>query len=132
MCGGTFSSQPCTNTLRGLSPRVRGNLISPQRLRKEVWSIPACAGEPQFDLRSDVLDKVYPRVCGGTTMPSRRPAFGRGLSPRVRGNLLQSPDAAGGVGSIPACAGEPAQIIAGRPFGPVYPRVCGGTKTPKS
>ncbi len=50
-----------------------------------------------------------------------------GLSPRLRGNLLDpDPDRIGG-GSIPAPAGEPAQC--GRPAGhdPVYPRACGGT-----
>ena len=47
------------------------------------------------------VSKVYPRVCGGTTI---RPI--RQLSPRVRGNPTPAP--------LPACGG-------------VYPRVCGGT-----
>ena len=50
---------------------------------------------------------VYPRVCGGTSAAGdQRP---------------------GGIGSIPACAGEPlkGKALAGRVS--VYPRVCGGT-----
>ena len=32
--------------LRGLSPRVRGNLYTPVYLMLKMRSIPACAGEP--------------------------------------------------------------------------------------
>ncbi len=50
-----------------------------------------------------------------------------GLSPRVRGNqpgdVLDKPR----VGSIPACAGEPATFWRGSRMPEVYPRVCGGT-----
>ena len=53
----------------------------------------------------------------------------RGLSPPVRGNPTGQPCRRLGMGSIPACAGEPI------PFPPfpfpysVYPRLCGGTST---
>ena len=115
--------------------------------------------------------RVYPRVCGGTAGRCRcaRPQT-RGLSPRVRGNHAGGfvgrpqgmtrvyPRVCGGttqrhqearcdIGSIPACAGEPASTT-GLPAGSipacagepaeasvshdllsqrVYPRVCGGT-----
>ena len=71
--------------------------------------------------------KVYPRVCGGTTLvwPAAQPAIG--LSPRVRGNL-STPAAAGqDPGSIPACAGEPHCASFPCSAMRVYPRVCGGT-----
>ena len=73
------------------------------------------------------VDRVYPRVCGGTIEVTRGDVTYYGLSPRVRGNppptvrkpLIQR--------SIPACAGEPlAPGQTSRPEG-VYPRVCGGT-----
>ena len=50
-----------------------------------------------------------------------------GLSPRVRGNLLRGEVKIITLGSIPACAGEPANEIFGRGNWGVYPRVCGGT-----
>ena len=51
----------------------------------------------------------------------------RGLSPRVRGNLGNSPENLQLVRSIPACAGEPAAAFATPAARAVYPRVCGGT-----
>ena len=54
------------------------------------------------------------------------PAFW-GLSPRVRGNLFLVAPQRVGVGSIPACAGEPPSSRRRRPGSWVYPRVCGGT-----
>ena len=51
-----------------------------------------------------------------------------GLSPRVRGNPPHRPRGRAGLGSIPACAGEPLQCRAMGAGGGVYPRVCGGTR----
>ena len=66
-------------------------------------------------------------MCGGTFSVQWSARPGGGLSPRVRGNpggLV----AAGPAGrSIPACAGEPIQGLAGPELEAVYPRVCGGT-----
>ena len=53
------------------------------------------------------------------------------LSPRVRGNPLEGGVAVQDDGSIPACAGEPdlrREIAVGVR---VYPRVCGGTHSPR-
>ena len=55
------------------------------------------------------------------------PAVNRGLSPRVRGNRPVIRICAVVLGSIPACAGEPAAGQRSRQTGTVYPRVCGGT-----
>ena len=46
----------------------------------------------------------------------------------MRGNLPAAGMAAGGVGSIPAYAGEPFEPRVSRRFALVYPRVCGGTE----
>ena len=92
-----------------------------------LGSIPACAGEPGAECPTAFLRTVYPRVCGGTAI--RRPGVpaAGGLSPRVRGNrVCRRPDC-GGLGSIPACAGEPPGIRPGVRRPEVYPRVCGGT-----
>ena len=74
-----------------------------------------------------VPSKVYPRVCGGTAWAISIMSIFEGLSPRVRGNRGRHGKPLLGIGSIPACAGEPAspsRLPDGRA---VYPRVCGGT-----
>ena len=107
VCGGTGAVRRRNYPFFGLSPRVRGNhpvkLLSPPCPR----SIPACAGEPYRSFPRTNFRTVYPRVCGGTWRRNGRAAFGRGLSPRVRGNppvMLTNPPCPR---SIPACAGEP-------------------------
>ena len=70
-------------------------------------SIPACAGEPGWASPPQVLQPVYPRVCGGTPPPDRLRGDQQGLSPRVRGNRARPIAECVYTGSIPACAGEP-------------------------
>ena len=70
MCGGTFSALLPLPPAPGLSPRVRGNPAAVAQFAVGVWSIPACAGEP---LRLRFVPsglRVYPRVCGGTSLMS--------------------------------------------------------------
>ncbi len=126
-CGGTwyFTDPPPGYT--GLSPRVRGNLDRPQGRSVGVGSIPAGAGEPSIRPRSGVLPRVYPRGCGGTAVDSNGGAPVGGLSPRVRGNLLELDLEALVPGSIPAGAGEPGGGPRTSEMSKVYPRGCGGT-----
>ena len=70
---------------------------------------------------------VYPRVCGGTTPRKDDITVASGLSPRVRGNRVDSLGPYAGLGSIPACAGEPEPRTRYAIRTAVYPRVCGGT-----
>ena len=127
MCGGTSRRPGPTASRPGLSPRVRGNRRRPPARPGRPRSIPACAGEPGSRGGGAGLSWVYPRVCGGTVLPSELLCAHQGLSPRVRGNLV-SFDAADAVGgSIPACAGEPHRTLPALVGAPVYPRVCGGT-----
>ena len=51
--------------------------------------------------------RVYPRVCGGTTIDNANTMAIFGLSPRVRGNPPRISSGAAILRSIPACAGEP-------------------------
>ena len=137
VCGGTLPAAWLHTSVRGLSPRVRGNpgpsckreLVLPNRVYPRVCggtdhdhrrrephtdcgSIPACAGEPGSLSDPEVLpangSRVYPRVCGGTIPLSLMATSTTGLSPRVRGNLsLMVLVPCISVRSIPACAGEP-------------------------
>ena len=127
VCGGTRLRRRLAPPSSGLSPRVRGNPSGQPRLLSVSGSIPACAGEPYQPHFGNLVRRVYPRVCGGTSLREATVAVCAGLSPRVRGNrpLDEAPDAR--AGSIPACAGEPRRRSPGFAEPEVYPRVCGGT-----
>ena len=131
VCGGTILVRRLSRQPQGLSPRVRGNPAEDAKAGPMGGSIPVCAGEPRAARTAASRERVYPRVCGGTT--SRAPCFPtrRGLSPRVRGNPVPSVAVGAPVGSIPACAGEPPPDSAGGFVHMVYPRVCGGTSAGK-
>ena len=127
VCGGTSGAMRTRSFPAGLSPRVRGNHGAPAYVRTVRRSIPACAGEPPTQRPAARNKKVYPRVCGGTHDRLELVLAVRGLSPRVRGNRQQASTPILGVGSIPACAGEPAAGAGRIGNVQVYPRVCGGT-----
>ena len=106
---------------------MRGNRRQQPRSGAGGRSIPACAGEPRMGMPIKRCGRVYPRVCGGTSLPATSPARTSGLSPRVRGNLVVYDAAGEPWGSIPACAGEPPRFPHPTGEATVYPRVCGGT-----
>ena len=126
---GTFHHHRRRRQLGGLSPRVRGNPGARHGGAGAVGSIPACAGEPSGGICAVVICAVYPRVCGGTAAIVIGLGAAAGLSPRVRGNLVDSPFSSRWPRSIPACAGEPSEAPTATAGGWVYPRVCGGTPT---
>ncbi len=131
-CGGTTTWSSSSMRRSGLSPRVRGNLRPRARQRRRQGSIPAGAGEPPCCAAARRRCGVYPRGCGGTN-PRRFPmSASKGLSPRVRGNLLRLVAARADDGSIPAGAGEPAAVGIGFLLAGVYPRGCGGTTSTKT
>ena len=132
VCGGTVRRHRESQSPLGLSPRVRGNPKSIFLLVVLGGSIPACAGEPSQPPHWAQGQKVYPRVCGGTTSSPLDRRNHAGLSPRVRGNLKDVDDGITSVGSIPACAGEPNCFYGEQPPVEVYPRVCGGTRTERT
>ena len=99
---------------------------------RRMRSIPACAGEPPPYKLPYRQPKVYPRVCGGTTILSAVSFRAQGLSPRVRGNQHRATFCGSHYRSIPACAGEPTCWFSSTFLPTVYPRVCGGTKVNNS
>ena len=113
--------------LRGLSPRVRGNLLTKTTEELTQRSIPACTGEPPEQGRYPFFARVYPRVYGGTRASGPSWRHSAGLSPRVRGNPEPQKDELRLLGSIPACTGEPTLLLNPCKVPPVYPRVYGGT-----
>ena len=127
VCGGTRPSVRFTASIRGLSPRVRGNPNKAGSNSAAGRSIPACAGEPRPRPVRRRAFTVYPRVCGGTQWSFDILRASGGLSPRVRGNQSQAQPEQRHLGSIPACAGEPSLRRQPGTEQRVYPRVCGGT-----
>ena len=127
VCGGTATMKKSLRSLKGLSPRVRGNPESSTGISSVKRSIPACAGEPPACSPVSAGLRVYPRVCGGTVAGACLAHKSIGLSPRVRGNPDVLPAARRYHGSIPACAGEPGSEMSNQSMAEVYPRVCGGT-----
>ena len=69
-------------------------------------------------------------MCGGTRGYKATETWTDGLSPRVRGNRADVRRPVLGIGSIPACAGEPGLLGRTASGSRVYPRVCGGTDSP--
>ena len=128
VCGATIVDLRGSYDAIGLSPRVRGNPLSGTGQSRSLWSIPACAGQPGRPLPASLRRWVYPRVCGATSInpPSTKALVG--LSPRVRGNLLDGPIKPKRGGSIPACAGQPIVLPTYGHSHEVYPRVCGATR----
>ena len=127
VCGGTPEGSATRPSNAGLSPRVRGNPGGPLPAGRASGSIPACAGEPTPGRPAPRSTWVYPRVCGGTSCWPSTMRSKQGLSPRVRGNLLDCSLLRLRMRSIPACAGEPEALAVSRSVYEVYPRVCGGT-----
>ena len=107
VCGGTRAAGRAQSVTMGLSPRVRGNQCRRATIIRRAGSIPACAGEPTRMLKGYPAGRVYPRVCGGTFRRSISIPVGQGLSPRVRGNPVDTDHELRMWRSIPACAGEP-------------------------
>ena len=85
-CGGTLLRRRPARSMRGLSPRVRGNQNQLGKELTEARSIPARAGEPEPAWQRTHRGPVYPRACGGTSHINHGTACAGGLSPRVRGN----------------------------------------------
>ncbi len=127
VCGGTSQVDALSLPEAGLSPRVRGNQRGRARTPPRPRSIPACAGEPCWSRGLGQLQRVYPRVCGGTCFGFVFALLSSGLSPRVRGNQIRVAHKGKAMRSIPACAGEPPVMQLGTTPQKVYPRVCGGT-----
>ena len=92
-----------------------------------IRSIPAPAGEPGPWESSPPSPGVYPRACGGTEGEMSPTQTEEGLSPRLRGNLMDDGFRLSSTRSIPAPAGEPCPGWTPRPNPAVYPRACGGT-----
>ncbi len=127
--GATRPTFGAIGSIRGLSPRARGNPRDAIDVGGLVGSIPACAGQPSERAARAGSERVYPRVRGATPTERMFAARATGLSPRARGNRWRMRFKSGGKRSIPACAGQPRMARARPARGWVYPRVRGATRS---
>ena len=125
MCGGTRKARHSRGAANGLSPRVRGNLLSAAILLLHSRSIPACAGEPRGDFYGNAWRKVYPRVCGEpikVTVGEIKPE----VYPRVCGGTALVIETTGGfIGLSRVCGGTTVQGPLSNACGGLSPRVRG-------
>ena len=127
-CGATWMTAESRGSSRGLSPRMRGNLLAASGQSLPMRSIPAHAGQPLTPCCRPCRNSVYPRACGATHVTEEDDSQLEGLSPRMRGNQWRTNWKPNNRRSIPAHAGQPMTIICITFLLPVYPRACGATK----
>ena len=111
---------------------MRGHLKADRVKVDGNGSIPADAGPPAGSWSAITRTGVYPRGCGATRCQIMTGKASHGLSPRMRGHLVE-----GAVGfqkrrSIPADAGPPTSMPGLYSAEGVYPRGCGATEHRKS
>ena len=104
-CGADRTADVHTASTKGSSPRVRGRLMLAPPSRR--------AG------------RAHPRGCGADTVMRSRSSGSGGSSPRVRGRLQQTIQAGGGLGLIPAGAGQTRHRMVPRRRLRAHPRGCG-------
>ena len=95
--------------------------------RPRLGPIPARAGEPLRVPHGPRRTGAYPRASGGTALEYIRAGFGKGLSPRERGNQRLAIHQLQPHGPIPARAGEPRGNRRAWSTRRAYPRASGGT-----
>ncbi len=89
--------------------------------------IPACTGEPCYCVAAVIRPRAYPRMHGGTLAVGSHMRGLEGLSPHARGNRHRHASAGPGIGPIPACTGEPLNVVESLTASGAYPRMHGGT-----
>ncbi len=105
-CGGRWFGGRVLRSVMGLSPLVRGTESPVQPAGSLDGSIPAGAGDGERPPAQKGSGGVYPRWCGGRVRGSRALAKFSGLSPLVRGTVLDPRMTHAARGSIPAGAGD--------------------------
>src|SRR5690554_134853 len=105
-CGERIPYQLLDAWARGLSPRMRGTVISMGNSPNERRFIPADAGNGPTRIPASILLPVYPRGCGEREPARQAGGCLRGLSPRMRGTALISLPVLFLLRFIPADAGN--------------------------
>ena len=124
-CGEHRERERGPMTPAGPSPRLRGTRLLPGKLRLQVRSIPAPAGNT-FRRRSRAgTGAVHPRACGEHDIVIQGSTVAAGPSPRLRGTRDLEAQVLAGERSIPAPAGNTDHSRVRQEEGTVHPRACG-------
>jgi hypothetical protein len=124
--GGNCPVSAPSRLTSGLSPLARGKLVRPQVIVIVPGPIPAGAGETKENCHVLRLCRAYPRWRGGNMLRYARRVPALGLSPLARGKPATACGSVGGVGPIPAGAGETSSAHPASGFAGAYPRWRGG------
>ena len=109
--GETWHCRMNARVMKGLSPRIRGNLALSHECARPQGSIPAHTGKPAIRFARRCRRRVYPRAYGETGGVLRPDLRDEGLSPRIRGNPCGGLPCPPECGSIPAHTGKPAPCV---------------------
>ena len=125
--GGNIAGRFCPPDGGGLSPHGRGkHRDKSPHVPPPPRSIPARAGETLANPLTRSYSRVYPRTGGGNSDSGRLEFLTLGLSPHGRGKRRRRRGGYGGMGSIPARAGETSSASTSSRAAWVYPRTGGG------
>ena len=109
----------------GVSPPGRGQK---QGCHTTYGRILARAGPTAQYVRQQVTGPAYPRPCGANCRPKKTVVTTKGVSPPVRGQLLQLGRGGRNRGRIPARAGPTFWAQASLTVSMAYPRPCGANR----
>ena len=126
--GGSGARRRAANWRWGLSPPTRGIPMDDYQSVSNARSIPAYAGDPRIGAVIQDVQRVYPRLRGGSSELARSNACANGLSPPTRGIQFGGSEYHCIIGSIPAYAGDPNRARIALVHSRVYPRLRGGSR----
>ena len=106
VCGEHLSGPMQRLKLTGSSPRMRGTPEPELTPPNSAGIIPAYAGNTRLNILDCCCWRDHPRVCGEHQLSAFINSLLAGSSPRMRGTLKTGAMAYGGIGIIPAYAGN--------------------------
>ena len=124
-CGADQQRFIQANPRRGSSPQVRGRRLLHLPKTRRQGLIPAGAGQTPSPAWAATSIWAHPRRCGADVLTHSLRAHSPGSSPQVRGRRLSRFPSRGGVGLIPAGAGQTLFPQASGPKTRAHPRRCG-------
>ena len=104
---------------------MRGTHIRAKPPGKSAGIIPAHAGNTTVRIRRGYSARDHPRACGEHAGKLTTENWNQGSSPRMRGTRVEGCDVLGGIGIIPAHAGNTGYERRKRRHSRDHPRACG-------
>ena len=125
ICGEHYGVSPFTPCALGSSPHMRGTLGVHESTSLVIGIIPAYAGNTPNICILSRFARDHPRICGEHVMAQNAPFENPGSSPHMRGTPENAPARSGGLGIIPAYAGNTSPPTKRTVKARDHPRICG-------